>query len=210
MELTHEFEVPVAADRAYEVLTDIGRIAPCMPGATLDAVEGDEFTGSVKVKVGPVQLTYRGTARFAERDAEARTATIEARGQEARGSGTAQATIRATLTEKGPDLTAVTVHTDLAITGRPAQFGRGVMVDVGSKLLDQFAVCLADELAGREAAAPAEAGAEAPEAARAPAAPAEAIDLVEVAGGAVLKRLAPVIGVAVVILVIWWWLRQRD
>lgn len=153
MELTHEFEVPVPPDRAYEVLTDVERVAPCMPGATVDEVDGDDFSGSVKVKVGPIQMTYRGTATFTSKDPENHSATIEAKGRETRGSGTATATIHATMTAKSTEVTAVTVHTDLAVTGRPAQFGRGVLKDVGDKLLGMFADCLADELRGVGAAA---------------------------------------------------------
>ncbi len=150
MELKHSFTVPVGADQAFEVLTDIERIAPCMPGASIDSVDGREFTGRVKVKVGPMQVTYRGKAEYAELDAENHHAVIEARGQETRGSGTANATITAELTEKGADETEVSVVSDLSITGRPAQFGRGVMNEVGAKLLGQFADCLAVRLAGDE------------------------------------------------------------
>jgi carbon monoxide dehydrogenase subunit G len=153
MELSHSFTVPVSADEAFAVLTDIERIAPCMPGASIDEVDGDEFTGRVKVKVGPMQVTYRGKAKYAELDHENHTATIEARAQETRGSGTANATISASLEEVGDEETEVSVTSDLAITGRPAQFGRGVMNEVGAKLIGQFADCLSSELAGGEPAA---------------------------------------------------------
>lgn len=211
MELSHEFEVPVGADDAYAVLTDIERIAPCMPGATLDEVEGDQFTGRVKVKVGPVQMTYRGTAEFKEKDAEAHRAILVARGQETRGGGTAEATVTATLTAIAPDRTAVTVHTDLVLTGKPAQFGRGVIADVGEKLLGRFADCLEGELAAggapaEVAAAPAAAGEEAREPAREEP---EAIDLLGVAGGSVLKRLAPVVAVIAAVAAILWWRSRR-
>jgi carbon monoxide dehydrogenase subunit G len=148
MELNHSFTVPVGVDRAFEVLTDIERIAPCMPGASIDSVDGDEFTGKVKVKVGPMQVTYRGKAKYAELDRDNHSAVIEARAQEMRGSGTANATITADLTEQGADETEVTVVSNLSITGRPAQFGRGVMNEVGAKLLNKFADCLASRLAG--------------------------------------------------------------
>jgi len=150
MELNHSFTVPVAADTAFEVLTDIERIAPCMPGASIDSVDGEEFTGSVKVKVGPMQVTYRGKARYAELDRDTHSAVIEARAQETRGSGTANATISANLEEKGDEETQVTVVSNLSITGRPAQFGRGVMNDVGAKLLGQFADCLSTKLSGED------------------------------------------------------------
>jgi uncharacterized protein len=146
MHLSHEFVVPVPAKQAWEVLLDIERIAPCMPGATIDSVDGDSFGGRVKVKVGPISLTYQGAAAFVQRDESARQATIQADGREARGSGTAAATIHAALYDEG-ERTRVTVETELAITGRPAQFGRGVMVDVSNKLLRTFADCLEQTLA---------------------------------------------------------------
>lgn len=145
MQLDHTFTVPVGADEAFRILRDIERIGPCMPGATITSAEGEEFAGKVKVKVGPIQVTYQGTARFVSVDEAARTAVIEANGKEARGPGTARATITASCEERG-DETEVHVRTDLAVTGRPAQFGRGVMSDVGEKLLGQFADCLAEEL----------------------------------------------------------------
>lgn len=148
MELNHSFTVPVGVEKAFEVLTDIERIAPCMPGAAIESVDGDDFTGKVKVKVGPMQVTYRGKATYAELDRDNHSAVIEARAQETRGSGTANATITADLTEKSDDETEVTVVSNLSITGRPAQFGRGVMNEVGAKLLNQFADCLASRLAG--------------------------------------------------------------
>src|SRR4051794_3630100 len=122
-----------------------------MPGAAIDSVDGDEFTGTVKVKLGPINLTYKGKAAFIEKDAEARRAVIDARGRDARGNGTASAKITATLHEEG-GVTLVKVITDLDITGKPAQFGRGVMVDVGNKLLGQFADALAATIEGPGAA----------------------------------------------------------
>src|SRR5688500_8625182 len=141
MELTNEFRVPVPVDRAWAVLTDVERIAPCMPGAQLQEVEGDEYRGIVKVKVGPITAQYKGAARFVERDDDAHKAVLRAEGRDTRGQGNANATITATLTADG-DGTAVTVATDLTVTGRVAQFGRGVMADVSSKLLGQFVDCL--------------------------------------------------------------------
>jgi carbon monoxide dehydrogenase subunit G len=145
MELEHEFTVPVPAEDAWRVLLDIERVAPCMPGATLEAVEGEEFRGRVKVKVGPIQVTYNGTARFVEKDDAKHLAVIEARGKEARGSGTAAMTVTAQLHEQNGS-TRVTAVTDLAITGRPAQFGRGVLAEVGGKIIGRFADCLATQL----------------------------------------------------------------
>jgi carbon monoxide dehydrogenase subunit G len=149
MQLEHVFTVPVPVDEAFTVLRDVERIAPCMPGATIGEVRGDEFTGTVKVKVGPITVTYRGDARFVDVDPERHTATIEASGKETRGTGTARATVRADLVDRGAS-TEVTVTTDLAITGKPAQFGRGVMAEVGEKLIGRFADCLAEQLAGAE------------------------------------------------------------
>jgi len=153
MELDNSFTVPVPPDQAWDVLLDVKRIAPCMPGATVDEVDGDVVNGRIKVKVGPVSLTYRGTAKFIERDPEARHMVMEASGKETRGAGTASATVRASLT---PDAsgggTQVTMHTTMNVTGRPAQFGRGVMVEVGGKLVEQFAANLAQLIAGNSPA----------------------------------------------------------
>jgi uncharacterized protein len=137
MELTNEFTVDVPVDEAWTILTDVNRIAPCMPGAQLQEVEGDEYRGVVKVKVGPVTAEYRGKATFVEQDPVAHRAVLRAEGREARGQGNASATITATLEPLG-DSTKVSVSTDLTITGRVAQFGRGVLADVSNKLLGQF------------------------------------------------------------------------
>jgi uncharacterized protein len=224
VELQHSFSVPVDVDRAWAVLVDIEQVAPCMPGAALDTVDGDEFTGSVKVRLGPIGITYKGKARFVEKDEAAHRAVIDAQGKDARGNGTASATVTATLHPQD-DGTRVEVNTDLAITGKPAQFGRGVMVDVGNKLIGQFADCLAGKLAkpagpaadgpaadGPAAAAPAAVSAPPPATSQpdtpqtSPEAPAEEvapIDLMASAGPAVLKRLAPVaLLLAVLVLVI--------
>src|SRR5919112_6622911 len=150
MHLNHEFVVPVPVQQAWDVLLDVERIAPCLPGATVESVEGDSFAGRVKVKVGPITVTYRGTATFVHRDEAAGRATIRAEGREARGSGTAAATVEAVLHDEG-ERTRVTLDTELAITGRPAQFGRGVMVDVSNKLLGMFADCLEQTLAADQA-----------------------------------------------------------
>jgi carbon monoxide dehydrogenase subunit G len=155
MELEHSFTVPVPEERAWEVLLDVKRVAPCMPGATLDSVDGDEIKGRIKVKVGPIAMTYAGTARFTERDPNAHVITLEASGKETRGAGTASATVRSMLEGEG-DQTHVVVHTTLNVTGRPAQFGRGVMAEVGGKLIGIFASNLADMLAAEPAASAAE------------------------------------------------------
>jgi carbon monoxide dehydrogenase subunit G len=146
MELEHSFTIPVPLEQAWETLLDVERVAPCMPGATVDSVEGEVITGRIKVKVGPVTLTYAGKAHFRERDADARTVTLEASGREARGAGTATATVRSVLQDEG-DQTRVIVHTTLAVTGRPAQVGRGMLTEVGGRIIDTFAANLAAELA---------------------------------------------------------------
>jgi uncharacterized protein len=218
MELTNEFRVGVPVEQAWEVLTDVERIAPCMPGAQLQEVEGDEYRGIVKVKVGPITAQYKGTATFAERDDVAHRAVLSAEGRETRGQGNASATVTATLTPDG-DGTKVSVVTDLTVTGRVAQFGRGVLADVSAKLLGQFVDCLETSVlsGGSSAEAPAEApaapAAPAPEATT-PAAPtvrkidapeAQPVDLFDAAGSPVLKRLAPLLGLVVVL----WLLRRR-
>jgi carbon monoxide dehydrogenase subunit G len=146
MELEHSFTVPVPEERAWDVLLDVRRVAPCMPGASLDSVDGDEIKGRIKVKVGPIAMTYAGTARFTQRDAQGHVIVLEASGKETRGAGTASATVRSVLDGQG-DQTHVVVHTTLNVTGRPAQFGRGVMAEVGGKLIGIFASNLADMLA---------------------------------------------------------------
>jgi len=151
MELEHTFTVPVPEERAWDVLLDVERVAPCMPGASLDSVDGDEIKGRIKVKVGPISMTYAGTARFTERDPQAHVITLEAAGKETRGAGTASATVRSMLEARG-DQTHVIVHTTLNVTGRPAQFGRGVMAEVGGKLIGIFASNLADMLTADSAA----------------------------------------------------------
>jgi carbon monoxide dehydrogenase subunit G len=231
MKLEHEFTVPAPIDEAWKVLLDVERVAPCMPGATLLTVDGDSFTGTVKVKVGPIQVTYKGQAKFAERDDSSHRAVIEASGKEARGSGTAAATVTAVLTDAGGSATKVNVETDLNVTGRPAQFGRGVMAEVGGKLIGQFADCLAEELSAPATpqpaadvpaeAAPPPANVDEVDVGEAPTAPvtepprprvvppaprrtAEAIDLLDVAGGSVAKRLAPIAAVVALLLLILW------
>lgn len=141
MELSNEFVVAVGVDEAWKLLTDVERIAPCMPGAELQEVDGDDYKGIVKVKVGPITAQYKGKASFIERDDTAHKAVLRAEGRDVRGQGNANATITATLFPEG-DGTKVSVVTDLAITGRAAQFGRGVMVDVSTKLMNQFVRCL--------------------------------------------------------------------
>ncbi|GAB2690260.1 SRPBCC family protein [Thalassiella azotivora] len=146
MDLQHTFSVPVPVDRAWETFNDLERIAPCFPGAQITSVDGDDFTGTAKVRLGPISLQYSGTGHWRERDRDRYRAVIEANGKDKRGNGTAAAVITAHLEEQDGG-TKVVVDTDLRITGRPAQFGRGVVQDVGAKLLDQFAACLVTRLA---------------------------------------------------------------
>ena len=144
MEMDHSFTVPVPPEQAWDVLLDVERIAPCMPGATVEEFDGEVVTGRIKIKVGPVSLTYRGTAKFTERDPDAHVVVVEASGKETRGAGTASATVRSSLEpESSGQATKVTIHTTMNVTGRPAQFGRGVMVEVGGKLVEKFAENLA-------------------------------------------------------------------
>ncbi|QIZ35678.1 SRPBCC family protein [Saccharopolyspora sp. ASAGF58] len=167
MQMQHQFSVPVPVDVAWKALLDPERVAPCMPGATLTKAEGNDFAGSVKVKLGPVTLLYKGTGTFKEVDEAARRVVIDASGKDSRGSGTAAATVAAVLQPEG-DTTAVTVDTDLKVTGKPAQLGRGLISEVGGKILNQFAANLAKRLTeeepaeapAKEAAAPASGGAE--------------------------------------------------
>jgi carbon monoxide dehydrogenase subunit G len=147
MELEHSFTIPVPPEQAWGVLLDVEKVAPCMPGATVDSVDGDEIKGRIKVKVGPVALTYAGTARFTEKDENDKKVVLEASGKETRGSGTAAATITSSLRDEAGQ-TRVVVHTTMTVTGRPAQFGRGVMAEVGGRVIEKFATNLATMLSG--------------------------------------------------------------
>jgi carbon monoxide dehydrogenase subunit G len=214
MRLEQSFEVPVPVDSAWEVLLDLPRIAPCMPGATLTGVEGDSFTGTVKVKLGPIMLTYHGKGRFVERDEAARRVVIEASGKDTRSAGTAAATVTAVLKDEG-ERTRVDVVTELTITGRPAQFGRGMISDVSTKLLGQFADCLEGELSGppAPAAGATDSGSAAAEADSHVGAEAQAVDLLRVAGSTEAgRRLAAYGLIGLVVLALGWvlvrWLRR--
>lgn len=160
MKIDNEFTVDVPTDRAWEVLTDLEGIAPCMPGARLTGVDGDVYSGKVKVKIGPIVSEYAGTARFVEKDDASHRAVIEAKGRDSRGAGNASAAITARLRADGPR-TVVTVDTDLKITGKVAQFGSGMIKEVSRKLLGQFVECLEGRLAIPAAAAGAPDGASA-------------------------------------------------
>lgn len=221
MELTNEFSVSVPVDEAWSVLIDLERVAPCMPGFQLQEVEGDEYRGVVKVKVGPMTAQYKGVATFQERDETNHRAVVRAEGRETRGQGSAAATVTATL-EPADGGTRVTMRTDLTITGKVAQFGRGVLADVSRKLIGDFVKALeADVLSGASGGgAPATAaprvdggpGTEDVEVERAAAAgprrvasaSSEPVDLLAAAGPSVARRAGlAVIALAVVVALIW-------
>ena len=232
MELKDAFEVDYPVETVWAVLTDVERIAPCLPGARLTGADGDEYKGLVKVKVGPITSQYNGKASFTERDDDAHRLLMSASGRDSRGAGNASAAISVQLEAVGDSATRVSVHTDLTITGKVAQFGRGVLADVSRKLMGQFAGNLAeliaedadrdaaadtpaDDTAASEEPAAASSGVEASQAAVEPgdvgegdkAADAadddvEAVDLLEVAGAPVLKRLVPAVIALVVVVII--------
>jgi len=224
MELTNDFRVALPIEKAWAVFTDVELIAPCLPGAQLQEVEGDEYRGIVKVKVGPITAQYKGQAKFLSLDPEAHVAVLRAEGRETRGQGNANATITATLTPDGEG-TAVAINTDLTVTGRVAQFGRGVLADVSAKLLDQFVADLEKtvlvddgpvEGGGDEAgaaavpepveaavattAAPSDQGPEKPAVRKIDSPEATPVDLIDAAGTPVARRVGPVL---VAIAVLW-------
>jgi carbon monoxide dehydrogenase subunit G len=223
MEIADSFRVSTPIDDTWKVLLDIEGIAPCLPGAQLQEIEGDEYRGIVKVKVGPITAQYKGTATLAEVDETQRRIVIDAAGRDTRGQGNAKATIVVTMLDDG-DGTRVDVVTDLSITGKVAQFGRGVLVDVSSKLMGQFVENLERDVIATQTdgggtetvAAPApEAGAGVAPTVAAPAPPVagerrviesrevEPIDLLDMAGGSAAKRLVPIAVAALVLLVLW-------
>lgn len=148
MQFTNEFVVPVRPDRAWDALMDIERVAQCMPGATLLENDGERFSGRVKVKVGPMTVSYRGSAHFVEKDPVAHRAALQAQGREERGAGTAGLSVKVSLQPSGQTDTRVQLLTDLDLTGKPAQFGRGILEEVGTAIIDQFAERLAGEVRG--------------------------------------------------------------
>ncbi len=217
IELDNSFTVPVPPEQAWEVLLDVERIAPCMPGASVTSVDGDEIAGQVKVKLGPLSLSYKGTAKFTEKDQASHTIAIEASGKETRGAGTASATVHAGLKPADAEgHTLVSIHTSLNVTGRPAQFGRSLLPEVSGKLIDQFAAnleALIDASAAPatpgEATAAADAATESGEGGGAtlavpvPTQPSAALpqqedslNLIKLVGGPILKRVIPVAAAA--------------
>ncbi|MDZ7678478.1 MAG: SRPBCC family protein [Acidimicrobiales bacterium] len=236
MELTNDFEVAVPVEEAWSVLTDIERIAPCMPGAELQEVEGEEYRGIVKVKVGPITAQYKGKATFQEKDDAQHVAVLKADGRDTRGQGNANALITARLESAGEG-TKVSVHTDLTVTGKVAQFGRGVMADVSAKLFDQFVENLETTVlagdtgssgtgssgtgssgagdehvveAAEEETTSASVGTPSEDGVRRiDQARAEPVDLMSTAGAPVAKRVVPAVAALVILLILWRWLNDR-
>ena len=156
MDLNNTFEVARPIEEAWAVLTDLERIAPCLPGAQLTEVEGDDYRGFVKVKVGPITAQFKGVANFVERNDSDHRAVLSGKGRDTRGAGNASALITAKLEPVSDSITRVNVDTDMKITGKFAQFGRGVMADVSAALMDQFAQNLAEMLAEEGSGGPGE------------------------------------------------------
>jgi carbon monoxide dehydrogenase subunit G len=224
MKLENEFTVPASVDQAWQVLLDVERVAPCLPGAALEGAEGDAYRGTMKIKIGPITTSYAGTVKIEEADEAAHRAVMRAQARDSRGQGTAAATITSTM-EAVEGGTRVHVETDMRVTGPAAQFGRGVMQDVSAKLMGRFADCLAEEIAGSAATGVASGGAEsarsepppgpAGDSAEAAARPAErraeeVLDLGEASREALLKRVVPVaaaMGLLILLLGIRRWRR---
>ncbi len=218
MDLNHSFTVKRPIDETWTVLTNLERLAPCLPGAELQEVHGDVYKGVVKIKVGPITAQFKGEAQFAEQDAAGYKAVLKASGRDTGGKGNASATITAQLTSLSPTETTCNVVTDLSITGKVAQFGRGALADVSDKLLGQFSDNLNALIEKEGAGAPAAPAAAAPttDASGQPAVrkiegpAAEPLNLGDVAGGAVMKRFLPIAaGVAAALLFLRGLFRRR-
>jgi hypothetical protein len=219
MDLNHEFTVAVPVADCWRILTDLERIAPCLPGAQLQEIEGDTYRGVVKIKVGPIQAQFKGQASFLERDDNAHKAVLKGEGRDTGGKGNASALITAEMNAVDANSTAVKVTTDLSITGKVAQFGRGAMADISDKLLGQFVDNLntmilaggieastqdsaSETLEPQAKVEDAEVGSEATPTVRKIDAPeAEALDLLSVGGGTIAKLALPVVVIAA--FVIW-------
>lgn len=208
MDLNHQFTVAVPVEDAWRILTDVERIAPCLPGAQLQEIEGDTYRGIVKVKVGPIQAQFKGQANFVERDDVAHKVVLKGEGRDTTGKGNASALITAEMTSVDASNTSVTVNTDLSVTGKVAQFGRGAMADISDKLLAQFVVNLNSLIAEQPATAAPAAAAPAPtEGVRTiESADVAPLNLLSAAGSPILKRAIPVVVVVVAVLV---WLVVR-
>ncbi len=217
MILDNDFRVSVPIERAWQVLTDIPLITPCLPGAELTGHEDDEYRGKIKIKVGPVTSHFAGKALLTVRDEASRHVEIQADGRDVKGSGNASATIIADMVEDG-DGTKVTIHTDLKISGKVAQFGKGMIEEVSSKLIGQFVDCIEQRLLGdgvidevaASSAAAGDAAAKSAESSMPPPEPVEALDLMELAGASVYKRLAPVGAAAAILLMMVLLFRRRS
>lgn len=201
MEMTNEIEVSASASEVWDAFNDVERIAPCLPGAQLTEIEGEEYRGVVKVKVGPVNAQYKGKATFVERDQDTLKVVILAEGRETRGQGNASAQITASLEALGDDRTKIGVTTDLKITGKVAQIGRNLIPDVSAKIMGQFAENLESMLSAPAPSADAassgdsDEGGEQQSGIRAVSTPeAEAVDLLDVAGPPVAKKFGPIAG----------------
>jgi carbon monoxide dehydrogenase subunit G len=208
MDLNHQFTVAVPVEDAWRILTDVERIAPCLPGAQLQEIEGETYRGVVKVKVGPIQAQFKGQASFIERDDATHKVVLKGEGRDTTGKGNAAAVITAEMTAVDANNTAVTVNTDLSVTGKVAQFGRGAMADISDKLLAQFVVNLNVLIAEQPATAAAPTAAPEPtEGVRTiESAEVAPLDLLSAAGSPILKRAIPVVVVVVAVLV---WLVVR-
>ena len=221
MKLNNEFTVDVPVDDVWNVLLDLERITPCLPGASLTEETGErEYDGAMKVKLGPVTQQYKGTVKIQEADESAHRAVLRADGKDARGQGTASATITSTLHDEGNNSTRVSVETDMQITGRAAQFGQGIQQQISEKLLGRFADCLEEEIVNGGAASGAdvtgaqpsangssgEEGQSQPRGARQQEDDVEALDLGEASRGAILEQIKPaiplVIGAIALVLVL--------
>ena len=207
-QLINEFTVNRPIDEAWSIICDVERIAPCLPGAQLEEIEGDIYRGNVKVKLGAVSTKFKGEAHFVERDDANHTAVLKGKGRDTGGRGNAEADIHATAEALSPTSTKCVVTADLHITGKVAQFGRGIMGDVSRKLIDQFSHNLNTMLdeqdpADEVAAAPAD---EAPTVRKIEGPAAEPVDLADMAGPALLKRIGPAVAAILLILLL---LRRR-
>ncbi|WP_419847479.1 SRPBCC family protein [Candidatus Poriferisocius sp.] len=205
MEMSNEIEVNASADDVWAAFNDVERIAPCLPGAQLTEIEGEEYRGVVKVKVGPVNAQYKGKATFTERDQDAMKVVILAEGRETRGQGNASATITATVEALGDDRTKVGVTTDLKITGKVAQIGRNLIPDVSAKIMDQFAGNLESMLSDSssdDASSGSDASADDSEVRSVSSPEPEAVDLLDVAAPPVAKRFGPIAGVIAALWII--------
>ena len=207
MDLNHQFTVAVPVEDAWRILTDVERIAPCLPGAQLQEIEGDTYRGIVKVKVGPIQAQFKGQANFIERDDIAHKVVLKGEGRDTTGKGNAAAIITAEMTAVDANSTSVTVNTDLSVTGKVAQFGRGAMADISDKLLAQFVVNLNALIAEQPATAAPAVAPEPTEGVRTiESAEVAPLNLLSAAGSPILKRAIPIVVVVVAVLV---WLAVR-